>query len=64
MYSVDGLVHGIERCELNIASLEKAIADERKTITDYRIMITKLEKVEQERIEAESHVEIEHDNPN
>ncbi|MGI9317645.1 MAG: hypothetical protein ACR2QW_09960 [bacterium] len=57
MYSIDGLVHGIERCKINIAALEGAIADEQKTIADYKIMIAKLEKVEQERIEAESHVE-------
>jgi len=64
MYSIDGLVHGMERCELNIASLEQAIKDERQTIADYKIMIAKLEKVERERLEAESHVEIVHDNPN
>lgn len=62
MYSIAGLVHGIERCEINIATLEKAILDEQKTIADYRIMIAKLEQVEAEKLEAESHVEIVHDN--
>lgn len=62
MYSIDGLVHGMERCKINIAALEKAIADEQKTIADYKIMISKLEQVERERIEAESHVEVVHVN--
>jgi len=64
MYSIDGLVHGIERCKLNIATLQQAVKDEQKTIADYKIMISKLEQVERERVEAESHVEIVHDHPN
>ncbi len=57
MYSVEGLEHGIERCKVNIASLETAIDAERKTIADYRIMIDSLEKAEQKQKEANAHVE-------
>lgn len=63
MYSVEGLTHGIERCKINIETLKQAIKAEEQTIADYKIMISKLEKVERERVEAESHVEIVHDNP-
>ena len=63
MYSIDGLVHGIERCKINISTFEQAIQDERKTIADYKIMIAKLEKIEQQKEEAQGHVEIVHDNP-
>ena len=45
-YSVDGLEHGIERCRINIESLEKAIENERKTIKDYRFMIDEIEKAD------------------
>ena len=62
MYSIYGLEHGMERCKLNIASLEKAIVDEKQTIADYKIMIAKLKQVEKERLEAESHVEVVYDN--
>ena len=64
MYSVEGLTHGIQRAKHNIEVLQKAIQDEEKTIIEYRSMIQKLEQVEAERIEAESHVEIIHDDPN
>ena len=61
MYSIDGLTHGIERCKINIETLEQAIKAERKTIADYKIMISTLEKVEREKEEANSHVEVVHD---
>jgi hypothetical protein len=62
MYSVEGLTHGIQRSKHNIEVLKKAIQDEEKTIVEYRAMIQRLEEVEAERIEAESHVEIVRDN--
>lgn len=64
MYSIEGLKHGIERCKVNIDILKKAIEDERKTIADYKIMIANLQRAEKEKKEAEAntHVEIVHDN--
>ena len=59
MYTVEGLTHGIERCKVNIATLEEAIEAERKTIADYKIMIAKLERVAQQKAEAEANVHIE-----
>lgn len=60
MYSIEGLKHGIERCKVNISSLEKAIADEQKTIADYKIMISNLERAQKKKEEAEAncHVEV------
>ena len=61
MYTVEGLKHGIERCEHNIDVLEKALADERQTIADYRIMISQIEEAEKKKAEAEANVHIEVD---
>ncbi len=57
MYSIEGLEHGIERCKVNITSLEGAIQSERKTIADYKIMIHNLQKAEEKQKEAMAHVE-------
>lgn len=59
MYSIDGLTHGIERCKVNIASLEQAIESEKKTIADYKIMISNLQRAEQKMAEAEANVHVE-----
>ena len=61
MYSIEGLKHGIERAEHNISVLEKAIADERQTIADYKIMIAQIEKAERDKAEAEANVTVEVD---
>ena len=62
MYSIDGLTHGIERCKINIETLKQAIKAEQQTIADYKNMIDTLERVEQEKEEANSHVEVVHGN--
>ena len=62
MYSVEGLTHGIERCKINIETLKQAIKAEQQTIADYKNMIDTLERVEQEKEEANSHVEVVHGN--
>ncbi len=66
MYSIEGLTHGIERCDVNIATLEKAIEKERTTKADYRIMIDKLEvadrKMQHAKDNISSHVELVVDN--
>jgi hypothetical protein len=59
MYSIDGLMHGIERCKINIETLKQAIKNEQQTIADYKMMIDKLEQVEREQDEAEANVHIE-----
>jgi len=48
-YTVDGLKHGIERCEVNIASLEQAIANERNTIKEYKLMIDDIERAAEDK---------------
>ena len=45
-YSIEGLEHGIERCDVNIKLLEVAIEKERQTKKDYRIMIDHKEKAD------------------
>ena len=45
-YSIEGLEHGIERCDVNIKLLEKAIEKERTTKADYRIMIDNKERAD------------------
>ena len=63
-YSVDGLEHGIERCKINIASLEKAIEGERETIKNYRFMLDEIDRADREKSAAEAglnsniHVEV------
>lgn len=59
MYTVDGLVHGIDQAKKNIKMLEKAIDDERKTIADYRVYIDKIEQAEKRKAEAEANVHVE-----
>ena len=44
MYSIEGLKHGIEQAKRNIETFEKAIAGERQTIKEYRLMIDDLKK--------------------
>lgn len=61
MYTLDGLKHGIERCEHNIEVLKKALADERQTIADYKIMMSQIEEAEKKKAEAEANVHIEVD---
>jgi hypothetical protein len=64
MYSLEGLTHGIERCKINIGILKKSIKDEERTIADYKIMMDKIRKSEQQQEEAKAniHVEIVNDN--
>lgn len=59
MYTVEGLKHGIDRAKVNIKSLESAIAAERKTIADYKIMISQIEEAAEKKAEAEANVHIE-----
>ena len=59
MYTIEGLEHGIERAHHNIGVLEKAIADERQTIADYKIMIARIKEAEEKKAEAEANVHIE-----
>lgn len=59
MYSIEGLTHGIERCKINIETLTKAIADEQKTIADYKIMISKIKKADAKKEEAKANVHLE-----
>jgi len=51
-YSIEGLIHGIERCKVNIEKLEEAIANERKTIAEYKIMIDDIERAKKDHAEA------------
>lgn len=51
-YSIEGLKHGIERCNINIMSLENAISKERSTIAEYKIMIDDLQRAEKDHAEA------------
>ena len=51
-YSIDGLTHGIERCKVNIESLEKAMANERNQIKEYKIMIDDLLRAKKDHAEA------------
>lgn len=59
MYTIEGLEHGIERCKVNIASLEKGIEKERNTIKDYRIMIDDIEQAAKQKKEAQENVHLE-----
>lgn len=63
MYSLEGLLHGIDRAKVNIKSLEAAIETERKTIADYKIMISQIEEADKKKQEAERNVEIVYDGP-
>lgn len=58
-YTVDGLLHGIERCKLNIGVLEQAISREQGTIADYKIMISDIKNAEAKKAEAEANVHVE-----
>ena len=58
-YSIEGLKHGIERCDVNIASLKEAIARERATKKEYAKMIRDLAFAKQKMDEALSNVNIE-----
>ena len=51
-YSIEGLTHGIERCKVNITSLEDAIKKERNTMKEYKIMIDDLKRAKTEHAEA------------
>ena len=51
-YSIEGWTHGIERCNVNIESLELAIVGERNTKANYKIMIDDLKQAEKEHAEA------------
>lgn len=53
MYSVDGLEHGIERCRINIDTLEKAIDTERNTIKNYRFMLDEIATAERQKAAAD-----------
>ena len=57
-YSIDGLEHGIERCDVNIKLLESAIEKERVTKKDYRIMIDNLEKAERKMEHAKANMKV------
>ena len=63
MYEKDGLLEGVQNCKRNIKVLEKAIADERNTIKEYRLMIDSIEQAEAKQAEALAgiHIEVEHD---
>ena len=52
MYTVEGLKHGIERCKVNITSLQTAITKESDTIKEYQMMIGGIEKAEIDMAEA------------
>lgn len=58
-YSVEGLRNGIERCKHNVKVLQGAIEAERKTIADYKIMISHLEEAKEKQEEAEANVHVE-----
>lgn len=59
MYEKDGLLEGVKNCKRNIKVLEKAIADERNTIKEYRLMIDSMEQAEAKMAEAEAGVQVE-----
>jgi hypothetical protein len=58
-FSYEGLDHGIERCKVNIASLETAIERERTTIKEYRKMMDSIEASLQLKKEAEDNIHVE-----
>ena len=43
-YDIDGLLRGIAACKQNIEVFEQAIAKERETIKEYKIMIDHLKE--------------------
>jgi len=43
MYNIEALKRGVEGCDANIATFNKAIEKERETKTEYLTIITKLE---------------------
>lgn len=51
-YSIEGLQHGMERCNINIERLELAIENERKTIASYKVMIDDLQRAQKDHTEA------------
>ena len=51
-FSLEGLEHGKERADINIASLEKAIKDEKIAIKEYKLMINDVEKAKRDHEEA------------
>lgn len=57
-YSIEGLEHGIERCDVNIKLLEVAVEKERQTKKDYRIMIDNLEKAERKMEHAKANMKV------
>ena len=57
-YSIEGLEHGIERCDVNIKSLEEAIEKERQTKKDYRVMIDNKEKADREMAHAKANMKV------
>ena len=59
MYNVDGLRAGIVNLKRNIKVLEKAIEVERKTISEYKVMIDDIERAEGQKAEAEAGIHIE-----
>ena len=63
MYEKDGLLEGVKNCKRNIKVLEKAIADERNTIKEYRLMIDSMEQAEAKQAEAQAgiHIEVSND---
>lgn len=58
-YSIEGLKHGIERCDVNIASLKEAIGRERATKKEYAKMIRDLAFAKKQKDEALANVHIE-----
>lgn len=62
-YTVEGLMHGIERAKHNRQVLLDAAEAESKTIADYKVMISQIEEADKKKAEAEAnvHVEVEHD---
>ena len=57
-YSIEGLEHGIERCDVNIKALEDAIEKERQTKKDYRVMIDNLEKADRKMAHAKANMKV------
>lgn len=51
-YSIEGLHHGMERCEHNIKVMEEAIEKERSTIASYKIMIADIQQAKKDHEEA------------
>ena len=53
-YDIQALKAGIEKCKVNIQTFEDAIERERRTITEYRIMIDAIREQEKKKIEIKA----------